>query len=145
MSKENVAVVAEEQPVLSPAEGTYEETLVQKSAEKHTQATSAVTTRVYKEGGIVVREEATEEAITVRVPPHGVPLARVGAEARMTINMGNFESVQLGISIELPCVVEEVTDCYKAARSMVDVRLNKEVSDIRQYRDDKGKPSGDGK
>ncbi len=115
----------------------YEESLVETKQADHSHTTMITVQKKYKEGAVIVGEKQSEHTVEVQMPPIGVPLAKVGAEARMTINMGNFESVQLGVSVELPCVVEEVSDCYKAARALVDLQVNKEVSDIRAYRDTK--------
>jgi hypothetical protein len=102
-----------------------------------TKSTAIQVTRMYKEGRILSREEADEEIVEIVVPPRGIPLAEVSADVRMTINMGNYESIQIGVRVQLPCMVHEIADCYKAAKSLVDLRLNQEVTGVRAYRDDR--------
>jgi len=98
--------------------------------------------RTYKESGVTMNESQDEDIITVRVPPKGVPLGRARAAARMTVNMGNYETVQLEVSIELPCVPEEINECYRYCKELVDSHLNKEIRDIRAYRDSKSTSTG---
>lgn len=136
-----VPVVPVETP---PGPPSYEGAMVTKPSAAETpvvvasHVTMMNTSKMYKEGSVLVGDVQTEHPIEIRVPIAGVPMAEVSAEARMTINMGNFESVQIGVSVKLPCFVEEITDAYKAAKKLVDTHLNKEVSDIRQYRNAKG-------
>ena len=91
--------------------------------------------KMYKNGTVVVSESEDLEMVEVGIPAVGVAMARVATSARMCVNMGNFETVQLEVKIELPCYVEEITDAYKTAKALVDGRLNKEIADIREYRD----------
>lgn len=93
--------------------------------------------KMYKEGGIVKSEEVDEDTIEVHIPHGGIPMADVGFGCRMTVNMGNFESVQLAVDIKLPCYLEELDDCFRAAKTIVDAKLNKEVSVLKEYRAEK--------
>jgi len=90
--------------------------------------------RTYKENSVIVKEEHDGEQIEVRTVPPGVPLAKVGFECSITTNMDNFESVRLQVSVELPCLVEEVDECYGAAKALVDTKLNREVEELKEYR-----------
>jgi len=93
---------------------------------------------MYKEsGGIVVGESHEEHPIEIQVPVVGLAMASVGASSRMTLNMGNYESVQLEVNVVLPCYVEEVDSCYKTAKQVVDLHLNSEIAAIRTYRSEK--------
>lgn len=99
-----------------------------------THKTLLTVNRMYKEGGIQVGEEHDETPIELRVPTREVPMAKVGASSRMTLNMGNYESVQLEVTVELPAYVEELGPAYETAKKFVDDHLNKEVKAIREYR-----------
>ena len=90
--------------------------------------------RMYKDGSVIKKEEIGEDFIDVIVPPKDVPLAEVGISSSMTLNLGNYESVKLGISITLPCVLGEVEEAFKAAKKFIDMKLNSEVEEIREYR-----------
>lgn len=90
------------------------------------------TTRTYKEGGVVKKEESSEDMIDVRLFEGAV--ATVGHNARMTISLPNYESVQVGVYCSLPCHIEELNDAYTTAKAFVDKKLNEEVSQVREYR-----------
>ncbi len=101
--------------------------------------------RMYKESGVLTHEEFTDEhIIEVRAPAENINMASVAAGSSMTLNLGNFESVKVDVKVTLPCYVEEVTDCYKAAKAIVDLHLNGEVAAIRAYRESKGKAENHG-
>jgi len=90
----------------------------------------------YKAGGAVTKEEFGEETIAVK--PFAVKeLASVQSFARMTINLGDYESVQIGVSCSLPCYPEEMDEAFKAAKAFTDLELNKQVKGIKEFR--KGK------
>jgi hypothetical protein len=89
-------------------------------------------TRTYKEGGVVSSEDSSEDTIDVRV--FEGPTATIGHNARMTISLPNYESVQVGVHCSLPCHIEELGEAYQAAKTFVDKKLNEEVAQIREYR-----------
>lgn len=94
--------------------------------------------RTYKEAGVLKSEETDEsDLIDLELPATEAVLAEVGAASRMTVNLGNFESVQIEVAVKLPCYLEELDECYRTAKCFVDSRLNKEVKAIREYRDSK--------
>jgi len=90
--------------------------------------------RIYKENRVIT-ETSDEELIKVRSYPPSVPIAKVGVESSLTINMDNFESVKLGVSCVLPCCVEEMSDAYNTAKSFVDTRISEEAAGVREFRD----------
>ena len=105
-----------------------------------TETTNVILTvnRMYKEGRILTKEEAADELIQIRVPSSAsTALAQVEFNARMTVNLGNYESVQLGVGIKLPCYVEEVNEAFATAKKIVDIKLNTEVDALREYKSKK--------
>lgn len=88
--------------------------------------------RTYRDGGFVRGEEEEHEEIKVREVPEGAFMAQVGYNGRATINMGDFNSTQIGVSVVLPAPVEEIEDAYEAAKKFVDMRLGKEVAEARK-------------
>lgn len=93
--------------------------------------------RTYKEGKVIKAEETEEERIQVGV--FHTDTARIGFQCRMTINLGDFESVQVGVECTLPSYKEELPAAFETAKQFVESRFNKEVSQIREYRSKKGK------
>ncbi len=101
-------------------------------------------TKVYKDRGIVEREEGGEsEKIEVQSVAGNIPLATVESASQMTLNLGNFESVQIRVGVTLPCYLEEVDDAYLTAQKFVEQRLNKEVTEIREYRASRSEDKSD--
>ena len=92
-------------------------------------------TKRYVDGKPVLESDSTEEIVAVAMYPEGTPLAEVSYDCKMTLNLGNFESVSLTVGVKLPSVVEEIDDAFTAAKAFVDGRLNTEVAGIRKYRD----------
>lgn len=62
--------------------------------------------------------------------------AKVSIAMGLTLNLGNFETARVDVSITVPCYREESDGAYSYARSWVEDRLQAEVDDIR-----KNKPS----
>lgn len=89
-------------------------------------------TRTYKEGGVVSKEDSSEDTIEVRMFEGAT--ATIGHNARMTISLPNYESVQVGVHCSVPCYIEEMNDAYLVAKAFVDKKLNEEVDSIREYR-----------
>jgi hypothetical protein len=92
--------------------------------------------KMYKKGIEVGKETIEEELIDVkefRTNP-----AEIDYSVRMTLNLGNYESVQVGVSCRLPAYVEEIEDAYVQAKKFVDVKLAKETAEIKEYRKSKG-------
>ena len=96
-----------------------------------------VVTKMYKESGKLVSEDTTEEMVEVLRPEEGVPLAEVGYECRMTFNLGNFESVQIGGSIKLPAYLSELDAAFSAAKKFVDGKVSEEAASIHKHRREK--------
>lgn len=97
--------------------------------------------KLWKEGKTVTDEVSDEDFIDVQVPVEGVPLATVGFNCKMTLNLGDFESVSVGVFASVPCYKEEMDTAFIMAKKFVDKRLNKEVDAIVKYRDEKRKKS----
>jgi hypothetical protein len=99
---------------------------------------SVVISRAYRNSGIITREESESlPGLDVRQLPEGVVAGLVRAESRVTLNLGNYESVQIGVSVTLPAVVEEVVDAYDAAQAFVEKKLAEQKAVIDEYRKNK--------
>lgn len=97
----------------------------------------ATITRRYYDGKALTKEEAEELPIEVR-DYTGKSLAKVSHSVSMTLNLGNYESVKVGVSVELPSTVEELGEAFKVAKAFVDAKLNIEVQEIKEYRKSRG-------
>ncbi len=50
----------------------------------------------------------------------------------LTLNLGNYETARVDVTIRIPCYREEAEQAYAAAREWVETRLQSEVEDIRK-------------
>ena len=66
---------------------------------------------------LAVREFVTEPAV-------------VGLTYGITINLGNFNSVRLSVSLNMPCYKEEVDDAYAWASEWVGTKVSSERDEI---------------
>lgn len=84
--------------------------------------------RVHYHRGTQVGAEAVA-ADTLRVPVFTGPVARIRVEGSTTQNLGNYNSVRVSVSLELPCYPElsEIQRGYTFAADTVDNMLGLEL------------------
>lgn len=68
---------------------------------------------------------------TIQVTKFETEPAKVRVGFGLTINMGNYESARLDVSVEVPCYKEQVDDAYERAKDWVEERVQREVADIK--------------
>lgn len=62
----------------------------------------------------------------------------MGVHYRRTLNLGNYESVQVGVMLSVPCYREEIIPVYKQVRELARAMLKKEEEYAEQeYRTEK--------
>ena len=106
-----------------------------RSAKKKTAAGTIRVDKVYKSRGIVSGDtDEKVEQIPIKPFADNAMVAQIEVASQMTINLGNYESVQCRVGCTLPCYLEELSDCYDTAQHFVDIKLSKEVKEIREYR-----------
>jgi hypothetical protein len=59
--------------------------------------------------------------------------ARVAVEMGMTINLGNFESVRISVSLTVPCYSEEKDAAFDYAKKWVEKRTLAEANEARKF------------
>ena len=52
--------------------------------------------------------------------------AKVTVDYALTINLGNFESAKIGVSVTVPCYAEELSQAYEFAQAWAEERLTRE-------------------
>lgn len=67
----------------------------------------------------VVKQEAFEQ-----------PTANVGVAFATTKNLGNFESLKVSVSLNLPCYVSEIDDVQAFATDWVNKKMEKVMEDL---------------
>lgn len=68
-----------------------------------------------KHRGQIQQQNRTEEVLGVRRFKDGEHPAYVRVSAGMTINMGDFNSLRIDVSVTLPCLPEEIESTYEEA------------------------------
>lgn len=92
--------------------------------------------RCFKSGSVSGPVDAKEESLRVRV--FASTPARVHYAQRITANLGNFESAQVMVGIELPCYAEEVDAAFAEAKAWCDDRLAAEVREVERLKKKSG-------
>lgn len=68
---------------------------------------------------------------TIEVTKFETQPAMVRVGFGLTINLGNYESARLDVSVEVPCYKEQVDDAYQQAKDWVEERVQQEVAEIK--------------
>lgn len=58
------------------------------------------------------------------------PTCNVGVNAGITKNLGNYESLKVGVSLNMPCYPDEIEDVYSAAKKWVDDKMDSIVAQL---------------
>jgi hypothetical protein len=66
--------------------------------------------------------------------------AVVSVDYTLTMNLGNYESARIGVSVHVPCYKEEIDDAYEFAQAWVEARVEKERNMVTAARDNKANP-----
>ncbi len=101
------------------------------SASTTVRSTSAVVSRQYFEGKEPSSEMDTKNE-QVKVSVFVTEPAKVSVSQGLTLNLGNYESARIEVSVSVPCYKEEVDDAYKYALNWVESRLSNEVVSVRK-------------
>jgi hypothetical protein len=93
------------------------------ATQKEIHATTSVTKTIMSQGEKkVVKDESTNDSLGI---VHGDDaLGLVSITMGVTRNLGNFESVKLGVSLSYPSTVENFDETFEAGRLWVDEKLN---------------------
>lgn len=73
-----------------------------------------------------VRTSGSENEDVVAVHKFLTEPAKVSVDYALTINLGNFESAKIGVSVTVPCYLEEVDRAYEFAQAWAEERLTRE-------------------
>jgi len=86
----------------------------------------AVTSKELKNKGESVLEETITEPIEV-APSNPEPdtLCEVGFETSFTKNLGNYQSLKVGVQIKIPCIHGEINQVFDYATNWADAKMQK--------------------
>lgn len=65
------------------------------------------------------------------LPLQEEPYATIGVKAGCTINLGNFNSGRVEVSLFYPCQPDKVNDVYESVKDWVDARLAQEYNELK--------------
>lgn len=69
--------------------------------------------------------------------------ARVSVAMGMTINLGDYQSARIDVSVSLPCYREEVDDAYAHAREWVEEKIAVEAEMVKRFNENQKKAQVD--
>lgn len=90
--------------------------------------TQAKTTTAYKHQGVEQPEETKEEILSDRIFGPGEEVAFVRMNVGRTVNMQDYNSLRIDVSVTMPCRPSEVTAALDEVSDIVAQRLEEEVS-----------------
>lgn len=79
--------------------------------------------------------EVQESVPTGMTPPpavDGLPMCEIGVEASMTVNLGNYESVRVGVSLKMPTAPTNVEKAYQETKDWVEDKMAEMVESIKE-------------
>jgi len=91
--------------------------------------------RRFAEGDGETAEATEDEFLDVR--RFETAPAEVGFSAGLTLNLGNYESARIDVSVKVPCYREELDEAYAFATKWASDRLVKEREEIRTWKQSK--------
>ena len=74
--------------------------------------------------------QETEEREYIPIRPFATVPAKVAVKLGRTINLGNYESARIDVSLEIPCYVEEAVAVYHQLFGKVAELMEEEVRKI---------------
>jgi hypothetical protein len=101
---------------------------------KPAQATAQVQ-KQEKHKSQVISEQNTEEK--VELPAEAAansasaePWCEVGVEASYTMNLGDFNSTRLQVSLKVPCLHAEINDVFEFSKDWVDSKMQVLIGEV---------------
>lgn len=88
-----------------------------------------------KHKGQVISDNTQEEVVdtpagTVAKDATIEPWCEVGVEASYTMNLGDFNSTRLQVSLKIPCLHAEIDKVFDYGKDWVDGKMQSMISDI---------------
>jgi len=77
----------------------------------------AVITQKAPDGAEIMKHEKLFDVMSPK------PMSNVGCQASQTVNMGNFNSLKIGVSVNVPCDISELDATFDFAKNWVDSKM----------------------
>lgn len=103
---------------------------------KKPASAEAVTNVVQKNKGIVISEDQETEKVDVPESvstqvPSDKPWCEVGFEASYTMNLGDFNSTRVSVSLKIPCLNHEIDSVFDYGKEWVNSKMEACISEIK--------------
>ena len=95
---------------------------------KWVSETKANISKIYKEGGQVMKEDNKDEYMPT--PMYEGNPAYINLTGGVTRNTGDFNSVKISISLTYPCNPDDIDKSYEKIKNWVDKRLSDEIAEL---------------
>jgi hypothetical protein len=93
------------------------------------KAGQATVTKDHKKQGQTIAQELAQEEVGEPKVLEG-PTCNVGVDASFTKNMGNYESLRLGVSIHLPCYHHEIDEVFDFGKEWVNAKMETLLAEL---------------
>ena len=74
-----------------------------------------------KQGGQVVHQDSEDQLLGHTISD--TQLCNVGVEASNTVNLGNYNSMRVGVSVHIPCEFNDLEKTYTLAQNWVNAKM----------------------
>lgn len=108
----------------------YEDHLTSGPNVKASIPKATVETQVSKKAPVVANEPVPGAAPVAPIPLH--ELAHVTVQGGQTINLGDFNSAKIAVTLTMPCKLSEISDAYEFATNWVSERILSAVGDAKK-------------
>jgi hypothetical protein len=89
----------------------------------------ATVTKDHKKQGQTVAQDMAQEEVGEPKILEG-PTCNVGVDATFTKNLGNYESLRLGVSLHLPCYHNEIDDVFEFGKQWVNAKMESLIAEL---------------
>lgn len=100
-----------------------------------TQTRQITVSRMYNKSGKMVAHDTTEDIITVKAPPEGVPMVGVSYANSIKLEIAPYQNASVHVGITLPCYLEEFEEAFATAVNLVEEKIDAEIVKIRDLRE----------
>jgi hypothetical protein len=93
------------------------------------KAGTAVVSKTHLQKGQAIAEDAHQESAGEPKLLEG-PTCNVGVDASFTKNLGNYESMRIGVSLHIPCGHGEIDEVFEFGKEWVNARMESLIGEL---------------
>jgi|GEM_PF-5410201 len=92
---------------------------------KKTHGLTTITQELKNKGETIMADTKNEIVETPKTRQAPSPLCEVGFETSFTKNLGNYQSLKVGVHIKIPCLHAEIDQVFDYATNWADSKMQK--------------------